>query len=200
MKLKSKNDLKHGEIEKSQLRKKILKLRNSIPEKERRKKSEKIYKNLLKLNEFIKAKTIMLFANFGSEPDTKKIIIQSLKLKKKVLLPKVISDGKIMPMEIKNYYRDLKPGFHNILEPFRKTKKVKEKNIDLVFVPGVVFDLNGNRIGYGKGYYDNFLKKIPLKKRIGISFECQIVKKFNFSKKDLPVSKLVTEKGVKICR
>ncbi|MFN3966409.1 MAG: 5-formyltetrahydrofolate cyclo-ligase [Endomicrobiia bacterium] len=201
MKQKSKNDLKTGEIEKNQLRKKILKLRNSISKKEWGKRSERIYKNILKLDEFLKAKTVMLFASFGSEPDTKKIIIESLKMKKRVVLPKVDTKKNILkPMEIKNYYRDLKPGFHNILEPVEKAKVINEKDIDIVIVPGVVFDSKGNRIGYGKGYYDNFLKKIPLKKRIGLSFECQIVKRLPHRKKDLAVSKLITEKGVRICR
>ncbi|GAI78436.1 unnamed protein product, partial [marine sediment metagenome] len=70
-------------------------------------------------------------------------------------------------------------------------------NIDLIIVPGVAFDSDGNRIGRGFGYYDNFLRKVrPSTKIIALAFEMQIVKKVLTDKNDIPVHKIITEKRI----
>jgi len=64
-------------------------------------------------------------------------------------------------------------------------------------VPGVTFDLDGNRIGRGFGYYDNFLRKVsPSAKIIALAFEMQIIKKIPADKNDIPVHKIITEKRI----
>ncbi|GAH31629.1 unnamed protein product, partial [marine sediment metagenome] len=71
------------------------------------------------------------------------------------------------------------------------------EDIDLIIIPGVAFDLSGNRIGRGFGYYDNFLRKIHNStKIIALAFEMQIVKKIPNDKNDIPVNKIITEKKV----
>ena len=61
-------------------------------------------------------------------------------------------------------------------------------------MPGIAFDIRGNRIGRGCGYYDNFLRKIcPSAKIIALAFEIQIVKKVPAGKDDIPVHKIITE-------
>lgn len=69
-----------------------------------------------------------------------------------------------------------------------------KENIDLVFVPGIVFDSRGYRIGYGKGYYDKWLVDTEISKRIGLAYEVQLTDKLPIGQYDLPVGKLLTEK------
>ena len=71
---------------------------------------------------------------------------------------------------------DLEPGSYGILEPnSEKIRKISTEKIDLIIVPGIGFDSKGNRIGHGKGYYDNLLKNSKKAIHIGLAFEKQIV-------------------------
>ena len=59
-----------------------------------------------------------------------------------------------------------------------------------------MFDLNGYRIGYGKGYYDRWLEGTDILKRVGLAFEVQLTNKIPNGQYDLPVSKILTEKRI----
>ena len=71
---------------------------------------------------------------------------------------------------------------------------IANKNIDLIFVAGLAFDREGYRIGYGVGYYDKFLKKVPKALKIGLAFDFQIVDKLPREAHDFPVDMIVTDK------
>ena len=85
-------------------------------------------------------------------------------------LPRIESTT-LVPYRVTDMENQLKTFSHSYLEPDFSCTKTKK--IDLVLVPGVVFDKNGGRIGFGKGFYDRFLKdkKIP---SIGICYKEQI--------------------------
>jgi len=73
--------------------------------------------------------------------------------------------------------------------------------VEMIIVPGVVFDLHGHRIGYGGGYYDRMLESIGQNKGtkaclIGVCFECQLVDTIPIEKHDMPVSRIITEERV----
>jgi len=76
-------------------------------------------------------------------------------------------------------------------------------DIDLVIVPGVVFDKSGHRIGYGHGYYDRFLDNLEkINKnavKVGLAYDFQIADKVPIEKHDVPVDKIVTEKRIIRC-
>ncbi|MDI6641562.1 MAG: 5-formyltetrahydrofolate cyclo-ligase, partial [Elusimicrobiota bacterium] len=185
------------------LREKLRNLRNSIPILTKKKLDKLIEKNVLSLEEFQKAKTVMFFVSFNSEVNTLPLIRNSLRQGKIVSVPKVVADGaskEILPVRIKNLTRELKKGYCGILEPKSIRNKLKPEKIDLVFVPALGFDTCGRRLGYGGGFYDVFLRKIPLKKRIGIAYEIQVVDKVPANESDMRVNKIITEKGVKTCQ
>jgi len=86
---------------------------------------------------------------------------------------------------------------------------VDQKEIDLVVVPGVVFDKRGGRLGYGRGYYDRFLRSKSIRSRmgrshqcvvIGLAFDLQIAGKIPLVEKDVRVDKIVTESGIIDCK
>ena len=89
-------------------------------------------------------------------------------------------------------------GKKGILEPKKEYYRLfPPEDIDLIIIPGVVFDLSGNRIGRGFGYYDNFLGKVCSSAEIiALAFEMQIVKKIPNDKNDIPVHKIITEKRI----
>lgn len=181
---------------KRRIREEILSRRNREPEDLRRKKSRKIKKRLFSLEEFKKAHTILFYYSKGSEVETKGAMKEALLQGKRVLLPKV-RGREIYLGEIKDLEKDVEKGSFGILEPKETPRRATPKGVDLVILPGIAFDPKGKRIGYGKGYYDRFLRKIP--KRIlliGLAYDFQIVNSLLGKRHDRRVGKVITERRV----
>ncbi len=177
---------------KNSLRKLILAKRSAMSPLERKNKSDEIRKRLFGLQEFKEAKAVMFFVSYNSEVQTHKMISEALK-EKIAVVPKT-SAKNIVPSVIKSL-KELSPNKKGILEP-RKVKKISLNKVDVVIVPGAVFDKRGNRIGYGQGYYDRFLKKVPNALKIGLAFDLQVVKKLPNEKHDIPVDVVLTERRI----
>jgi len=181
---------------KEEFRKIYSSYREKLSHLERKQKSIQICNKVLTLHEWKNAKIVMLYVTHKSEVDTLPLIQAALKYNKNVLLPRV--EGKeIVPYQIFSFPEDVAPGFANILEPVPKKCKLWEKSFDLVIVPGIVFDLQGGRLGYGKGYYDRFLKNLsfsPLK--IGLTFEICLTDSLPLETHDMKVDIVVTEKRI----
>ncbi len=126
------------------------------------------------------------------EVDTRGMIRRSLRLGKRVLVPR-LTNRRLQPVKIRDVQKDLAPGRYGILEPKKHLKPVSLRTVDLVVVPGVAFDRRCNRLGRGGGYYDRFLKRI---KRgipfIGLAFQLQTVPSLPKSSRDVPVSTLIS--------
>ena len=119
--------------------------------------------------DFVHADRVMLYSALPDEVQTQ-AFLEKWHLRKTIILPTVVGDD-IIPVE---YGKDtaFAVGDFNILEP-QNTPYTGD--FDLIIVPGVAFDRQGNRIGRGKGYYDRFLKQHLSVKRIGICFDFQLV-------------------------
>ena len=178
------------------LRKDILKKRESLTLEERDNYSKSIAKLLYSTLEYKEAKNIFIYMSFNSEVDTIQIIEQSFKLGKKIFIPYILKDKEIMHAIEIEAFNNLKRNCYGILEPVFDKSKINDDNIDLVIVPGIVFDKKGNRIGYGGGYYDRFLLKNKNLHIIGLSFEIQIVENILNKKHDIPMNKIITEKRI----
>jgi 5-formyltetrahydrofolate cyclo-ligase len=166
-------------------------------------KSMKIKDSFISLKETRKAKKIMIYVSFKSEVRTREIILELLKRRKKVIVPVIDSKkNEINLSELKNFQKELVPNKLGIFQPSKEFfRPFKPKELDLIVVPGIAFDEKGTRIGFGKGYYDKFLSKIP--KRIpviALAFEEQIGKNLSCEKHDIPVHKIITEKRVIECK
>ncbi len=189
--------------EKFKLRKQILKLRNGQSEGEIAKKSLRIQERLFNFPLFKESKTIMFYVSKGSEVKTEVMIKESLfSFKKKVVVPVTqLKEKKLLLSELRDYDRELVSGTFNILEPKKEFfQPVDFKKIDLVIVPGIVFDETGNRIGYGGGFYDNFLKVLKNNvSSLGLTFELQILKRIPVEEKDMKVNCLLTEDRLIFC-
>ncbi len=182
---------------KHKLREKHKTIRDSLTNEEIIEKSKKIKENLFSLPEFKNSKTILFYSSIKSEVKTEDAIKDSLALGKRVVLPITNKGQKALEIfEIKDS-KGLAQGPFGILEP-KKELPISKEDLDLVIVPGIVFDFRGHRIGYGEGYYDNFLKDVKATK-IGLAFEIQIVPEIPAEPHDIKVNKIVTEKRVITC-
>ena len=181
---------------KNQLKESILEKRNSLSEEEILVKSSQIKNNLFNLSQYKKSKTIMFFVSFKNEVDTHEMVKEALR-NKTIVVPKV-AHHEIEPSVIIDF-DNLITGKFGVLEPI-ETMNIANKNIDLILVPGIVFDENGHRIGYGSGFYDKFLAKVPKAIKIGLAFDFQVVDKIPREMHDVLVDMIVTEKRVVECR
>ncbi len=183
---------------KDKIRKEIILKRDLIPQDNRFWKDESIRHKLFSLPDFIKAKIIFIYASFRSEVDTFSIIEHSLDTGKKIILPKVEKkERKLNLYEIKSL-KEMKSGYMGINEPIPdESKRFKINEIDLIIVPGVCFDVYGNRIGYGGGYYDIILSEkksdTPV---IALSYEEQIIQEIPSEPHDIKVDIIITDKRI----
>lgn len=184
--------------EKIELRNKILSLRNALDLNYKMKQDEKIYNNLFNDDLFIKAKNIFIYIGFGTEVDTKPIIKKALNENKNVYIPKIYKGDKSMKAIRLNSFDDLKENSMGILEPTEDNEFINKKDIDLIIVPGVVFDEKGNRIGYGGGYYDRYLVEIQSKNnKLVLAYEFQVLDFIGEEKHDIKVDYIITEEKIR---
>lgn len=188
---------------KKNLRENLLRKRDRIEPKDKRKKEASIRKRLYASTDFRKAKSILFYASFRSEAATIQCIAHALKLKKMIMLPLVDRKKKTLRIfQIKNV-SDLKSGFMGIPEP--EAQKMNERrlnDLDIAIIPGSGFDLKGNRLGYGAGYYDKLFSgtQHPKPVLIALAFEEQIVPEIPSEKHDIKMDKIITENRTIVCR
>jgi len=196
------NALKAGNMNstsKSMLRKKMIERRQKTSSYEIATESEQIKARLFDMEVFKKSKTVMFYVGKGDEVQTKDIILESMKMGKIVSVPYIENGNREMHASLlRNFDRDLTKGEYGILSPKKESyKPINTSSLDLIIVPGVCFDINGNRIGRGGGYYDRFLKSVSKKTiLIGLVFDFQVVSNIPYDKKDIPVHIIVTGKRI----
>lgn len=140
----------------------------------------------------------MFFVSFGSEVDTLPMIGQALAEGKRVAAPRADPETrKLTAWEIQDIGADLAPGAHGIREPKAHCDPVRVDEIEAVLVPAAAWGEDGYRVGYGGGYYDRFLGRLPRAWRIGLGLEVQVVPLVPHGGHDLPVQVLVTDAAVR---
>ncbi len=187
---------------KKTLRKELLKRRDDISPEDRDKKAAEIIRRLFNTPDFKNAKSILLYASFKSEVDTVGYLNSAIKLGKKIAVPLVDKKASRLRLyEIKDA-SELQSGFMGIPEPaVLEGREKRLKDFDLVIVPGVGFDLYGNRLGYGAGYYDKLLSDSEAQiVTIALAFEEQIVSEIQGEGHDVKMDKIITEKRTIDCK
>ena len=182
------------------LRKEVLAKRDGLTDYERRTKSERIIQQLLYLDKLISCTSILLYVNFRSEVHTAHLLDELIRMKKTVSVPKTYSrEQRLAPIVITDPGRQLAPGYCNIPEPISEiitTNQFPADDLDLVIVPGSVFDERGGRLGYGGGYYDRLLSAIPHAIRIGLAFDLQIIRRIPLQPHDELLDMVITESRI----
>ena len=189
------------DLTKEELREKMLTKRANLTPIEREEKSRVIKEKLFNQSEFKRAKTIMFYVAFRKEVETEQMIKESLAAKKEVVVPITDQEKKQLYLsQLKDYDRELEAGTYGIKKPAADYyRPIKQDKLDLVVVPGVAFDTQGNRLGYGGGYYDRLLAGLTSVSRVGVSFEQQVAANIAAAEHDQPVNKIITEERIIRC-
>jgi len=189
----------YSKKQKALLRKKILAVRRSQSSQEIERKSDEIKRKLFTFPIFRKVQTILFYLAMADEVQTKEMIKEALRLGKRIAVPLVEWQKKeILPSKLKDYDKDLEVGVRGILQPKKDSyRPLPLDDIDLIIVPGVTFDRQGNRLGFGAGFYDRFLKKVsPRTKSVALAFELQLVDNIPSQFHDIAVDYIITEKEI----
>lgn len=183
-------------MDKKQIREDMISKLIHIDDNQREQVENYMRKILFQSSLWEQAATIGITYSQQFEWDTTKIIDQGFIDQKRIALPKCNPKNHTMNFYKIDNIRQLKAGYANLLEPNPKnTVLIQDHEIDLLIVPGVVFNHAGYRIGYGGGFYDRFLSHY---KGVSISLaaEFQIVNQVPIFEYDLPVQFIITEKRI----
>ena len=172
---------------KEEARKHFIQMRKYIIHKDE--KSHLIYQKLIQHERYLQAQRIALYASLKDEVSTDELIQHSFQVGKRVYLPKVVDDD-LQFYEIGENESFVKSVFH-VMEPVGDASKLM-KDVDLIIVPGVAFDEENHRMGFGKGYYDRFLEKQKVYK-IGVCFREQRVKEILHDSHDISMDEVITD-------
>ena len=173
-------------MDKKELRANIKILKKQHTKEQLLEQSEIILSKLEQHPDFKNAHIVMIYSALPDEVQTQ-AFLEKWRHNKKIILPTVVGDD-IIPVELaKN--TGFAVGDFNILEP---QNEPYTGDYDLIVVPGVAFDRNGNRIGRGRGYYDRFLCKHLNVKRIGICFDFQLVDEVPTEPNDIVMNEVIS--------
>lgn len=143
---------------KTNLRRESLDIRNAIDKDLRLEYSKKICNNILSSFAYRFSQNILMFYPIKSEPDVLEVFEKAIKDGKNVYFPKTFEKGVMEFYKVENL-SELFDGKMSLKEPKGDSEKFEKQDKTLCLVPGVCFDKRGYRIGYGKGFYDRFIKK-----------------------------------------
>lgn len=183
---------------KNKLREALKSKRSSLSGDEVIRLSRSIKKQILELDIYKSSYNILSFISFGNEVDTKELIISSLDLQKNIYAPRVC-DKNMDFYRVYNLY-DLVTSKFGVSEPIAHPNNLFILNEDrlrentIMIIPGLAFDNMGNRLGYGRGYYDEYLSRDYAKDfvKIAVAYDFQIIDEVPTDEYDVPVDYIVT--------
>ena len=176
---------------KASIRKSVLKKMKGLEPDNKRKADQALIQRLRSLPAYQAASVIATYLSFPHEVDTSILIDAAQADGKQVVIPKTYPKGR---MEFVAYDpQNLKPTAFGLLEPEDATQAVDQSKIDLIHVPGVAFQKDGYRIGYGGGYYDRYLADFD-GATVSTIYACQEVD-FAPAPHDIPVQEVIVDES-----
>lgn len=180
-------------------------LRELIKQKRKALTHEEISEKSIKITDFLttsqiyqNAKCICVYMASFNEPRTLPLIQQAITDGKKICLPVTDIENTALSLSYISDTSSLKKGAYGILEP-TVIDTADPHTVDLIIVPGIVFDRNGSRIGFGKGFYDRLLSDTNAVK-IGVCYAFQLCKGIPADNHDIPMNMIVTEEEFIVCK
>ncbi len=188
-------------MEKETLRKSLLKERLSFDAERAAAKSCAIQRKFLESALYREAASVAVYCDFKGEVETGMILEDVLKGEKLLALPRINRPGytlSFLPVCSTDTLEVNRDGFREPAEGSGKELDVKE--IDLFVLPGVAYDMAGNRLGMGKGCYDKALENIGREKMVALAYEFQVIETVPAERHDARVGWIVTEERLIRCK
>ncbi|MGI6021900.1 MAG: 5-formyltetrahydrofolate cyclo-ligase [Methanoculleus sp.] len=143
--------------------------------------------------------TIMVYASKVPEVDTRGLINDLNRRGVRVVVPIIERETCSLRLSYLPDPSALIPSTFDVPEPLGHELPARPEDVQVVIIPMLAFDIEGNRLGYGAGYYDRFLSRYPHVTKIGAAFSCQQTENIPTDDNDVKMDYIVTEKGVIRC-
>lgn len=187
--------------EKHKLRARVLERRESFSNSKIALWSHLVQARAIGFPPYLNAGSVVLYSPLGNEVGTEEIRDHALSMGKKLFYPKLGKNASLDVVLVKSV-KELRRGHYGILEPVGG-KVITDENQEslMVFAPGVAFDIQGNRLGRGGGWYDRVLERWGDKVRtIGLAYEFQLVEELAIERWDRKMHHVITEERIIDCR
>ena len=175
---------------KQEFRREVAKRRRALEPAQAAKMSKAITEKVTSLKEYRESSLILVYIDYKNEVQTGMIMEAAWKDGKSVAAPKV--NGKQMDFYLLNSPEDLESGYMGIMEPKEGLIKTEAES-GMMVMPGVAFDRELHRVGYGGGFYDRFLEAHPGIKKVAVAYEFQLFDEVPHEEFDLAPDMIVTE-------
>lgn len=186
-------------MEKKDIRKLILSDLKKLDKSTYEQHSFEIVRKLYQLPVWKESDTVALTISRSPEVDTWQIIRSGWLEGKRIVVPKCIPQTKQMVFRQITSFTQLESVYFGLYEPKEDvTTEVSGQEIDLMIVPGVAFNRQGYRIGFGGGYYDRYLQHFN-GQTLSLAFSLQLRDELPIEKHDIPVKAIITEKELFTC-
>ena len=179
---------------KRELRSRMRSVRSLLPPAAAAERCRAATKLLLELPEYLNAKTVIGFSAIQKEADPAEILGSARASGKRVGLPRVVDE--LLELHEFADVSELEEGAFGVLEPKVGAPVIAASEVDLVIVPGLAFDGRGQRLGYGRGFYDRLLPQMTSAFRVGFAYDFQIVMELPAEPHDVPLHAVVTDQRV----
>ncbi|MDX2220440.1 MAG: 5-formyltetrahydrofolate cyclo-ligase [Burkholderiales bacterium] len=177
------------------LRKRILAAREAMPATQRKLESMLLCGRLNANIRYQRAHAVLAYAGFGTEVDTTEFLRTVLADGKALALPRIDKARNVLTLyRVEDLDRDLESGPWGIREPKVNPARIFAlREAEFVLTPGLAFDPECNRMGYGKGYYDRLFADCPgeIPYRLALAFDCQIVDHVPVSTSDVRLDAVI---------
>ena len=180
---------------KARLRSEIKERLRAMSEAERRRQSVEIIRRIETHPVWQASKFVLFYAPLAREADIWPLFDRALAAKKRIALPRnVAEDDTYELVEVRDAVRDCERGRFGVREPKKRLPPIRISQLDLILVPGLLFDHRGGRLGRGKGHYDRLLSQSAAS-FCGIAFAEQMVAETPMGPHDVRMNCIVTPEG-----
>lgn len=173
--------------------------RQELPAEQKAELDRKIASNVRRLHQYRPCTTILIYMSTAIEVDTREIIENAWADGKRVAVPRCIPDTRLMDFHYIESFDDVAPGMFGVLEPYETLEKVTDYEGCLMIVPAMQFDINGYRLGYGKGYYDRYMSQFT-GVSAGLCYIEELRRHMYHGRYDKPVDIIVTDRCIRTCK
>lgn len=185
------------QTEKKQMRETVLARRDAMLPTTRATASHAIIEKVCALPNYQKANVVLIYMGFGSEIETQTLCERILADAKVAVLPRVDRTSQSLILHVVRNMSELATSKWGIREPRSDAPSMPINAIEFMLMPGVAFDRSGNRLGYGRGYYDQLLSTAsPALARVAAGFSCQIVDAVPAGPNDQKIDMIITENEI----
>jgi 5-formyltetrahydrofolate cyclo-ligase len=186
-------------LAKEALRKRLAALRRSLTAPTRQTYAERMCALLSEHEAFQRAHVVLAYSALRFEIDPRAAIERAWALGKTVALPRTLPETHEITPHVYRAGDELAESGFVIQEPLIDAPEVDPSAVQLVLLPGLGFDPRGQRLGFGQGYYDRLLPRLPNAVRIGLAYELSLLPEIPNAAHDIPVDYVITERRVLRC-